>query len=409
MKHRKKQNTIQNKQEEQHQRNLFYKKMQNTIALLGDASAFGLLDKKMLEFLYYSRIRPYRIIAQSDRQLKNKSKLLNTLNTTLSEQLHKTFIDIGQQKTRVSLYDFGVYIETLYLFWRNADLHKPEFASRFRACFTVFNDDFQETRVQALTSVNQKLEIISWLYSDITTKIFRFIPERFDKTSSMYGNSAYYNNYLLEVKDAETETLEIDGHKRTIYRACATTNEAFIPMTITPEKLGMGGLMQKFPLKVFIQMHAFERIEIRLGKLFRMFHYPYIIAAILKSEPVPADNKNSFLIPVTNLTARLGYLKADVMGDKLVIRTFLFLTNNGTPEGKKLNQLAGLQKVDKSYLGIDKLSTFILSDIKKDEKLKALFCEAGCGELFKLDKTLINEPGDRELATAKFITHYLGI
>jgi hypothetical protein len=409
MKHRKKQSTIQNKQEEQHQRNLFYKKMQHTIAILGDASAFDLLDKKMLEFLYYSRIRPYRIIAQGDNQLKIKPKLINTINTTLNQQLHKTLIDIGQQKTRVSLYDFGVYIETLYLFWRNADLHKPEFASRFRACFPVFNDDFKETRVQALISVDQKLEVISWLYSDITSKIIRFVPERFDKTSSVYGNSAYYNNYLIEVKDAESETLEIDGHIRTIYKVYTTKSEGFIPMTITPEKLGMDGLMQKFPLKVFIQMHAFERIEIRLGKFFRMFHYPYIIANIIKSEPIPAGNKNSFLIPVTNLTARLGYLKADVIGDKLVIRTFLFLTNNGTPEGKKLNHLAGLQKADKSYLGIDKLSTFILSDIKKDEKLKALFYEAGCGELFKLDKTLLNEPGDRELATSKFMSHYLGI
>lgn len=129
----------------------------------------------------------------------------------------------------------------------------------------------------------------------------------------------------------------------------------------------------------------------------------------MASEPIPLNNERSFLFPLTFSKAKLGYLKADVIGDKLVIRTFLFITNNGTPEGKKLQELFGLQKADKKYLGIDKLSTFILSDIKENEQLKKLFCEAGCGALFKLDKTLLDNPEEKEIACAKFIANYLGI
>lgn len=408
MKRSKKHNAIQAKQENQHQRNLFYQKIHQMMALIGDAKAFDLLDKKMLESLYQCRIHPHKIIARNNQQLKNKKQILNTLNTTLSEQLHKSFIEIDEQKIRVSLYDFIVYVQTIYIFWSGIEDKRQDNAVRFREYFPLFHNNFMDTWEQAMKSADQKLEIVSWLYSDIDKQTIRF-SKQWNEGDTTTGKKQFYNNFYFEEKDPETETLEIDGHKRILFRVCATIAGGFIPLTITPEKLGMKGLLQNYPLKIFIQMHALERIETRLGKIFRMFHYQYIITAILASEPIPADEKNSFLIPLTNGKARLGYLKADVIGDKLVIRTFLFLTNNGTPEGKKLNQLFGLQKADKKYLGIDKLSTFILSDIRKDEKLKALFCEAGCGELFSLGKSFLIDPPDKELAAAAFISHYLGI
>ncbi|ETZ20879.1 hypothetical protein [Pedobacter sp. V48] len=45
----------------------------------------------------------------------------------------------------------------------------------------------------------------------------------------------------------------------------------------------------------------------------------------------------------------------------------------------KLEKLAGLQKADEMYLEIDKLSTFNSYHIEKNEQLKDLFVEAGCG------------------------------
>jgi hypothetical protein len=127
------------------------------------------------------------------------------------------------------------------------------------------------------------------------------------------------------------------------------------------------------------------------------------------SEAILSTGNNTYLFPLVHGADKLGYFKGDIIGDKLVIRTFLFITNNGTPEGKKLQKLIGLQKADKKYLGIDKLSTFILSDIKENEQLKTLFCEAGCGDLFKLDKTVLNKPEEKEIACAHFIANYLGI
>jgi len=78
---------------------------------------------------------------------------------------------------------------------------------------------------------------------------------------------------------------------------------------------------------------------------------------------------------------KVGYLLTTLNEGKLVIRSFLFLTNDGTPEGRKLRALTGLAKRDKKYLEIDKLSTFTAYRIHEDEELSALFHEAGCGSL----------------------------
>ena len=109
---------------------------------------------------------------------------------------------------------------------------------------------------------------------------------------------------------------------------------------------------------------------------------------------------------------KAGYLQVELHGDKLIIHTFLFLTNSGTPEGKKLEQLAGLQKADKIYLEIDKLSTFNSYHIDKNEQLKELFVQAGCGSLLELghlQEYSVNEVKDKDpdsilkyLADSKF-------
>jgi hypothetical protein len=238
--------------------------------------------------------------------------------------------------------------------------------------------------------------------------VIRFVPEKTDNEKPVPDLSAFYNNYVLEQKKPETESLEIDGHRRTIYQVCVTAKQGFYPLSITPGKLGITGLMQEFPLKVYVQLHVLERLKERLGNHFRQLSYLYVMGAMLQ-KPVLAGHEQGLLFPVMSGTVKLGYLKAVIIGDKLVVLTFLFVTNNGTPEGKKLKDLIGLQKEDKKYLGIDKLSTFIKSDIKQDEKLKALFCQAGCGSLFQMAKEFLDQPDQKEIACAAYLSHYLGM
>jgi hypothetical protein len=399
MKRKKKNNSTQQKQEFRHQQNVYYKKMKQVMALVGDASAFDMLDKIELALLHHCRIRPYKIINPREGQPRFSEKSLDRFNQNLSDLTHHSLIEIGEQKTKISLYDFSIYVETLFLYWRNVAEDRPELRIKFRACFPLFNNNFEELRSDVFERITNRLELMAWLYSDITHQTIRFVYEKIDKASSAYSTRAYCNNYIVEQKKAETEVLEIDGRKRTIYRICMNMKQELIPLTIPAEKLGIEGIMQKFRLKVFIQQHALHRIEARLGKRYLFLSYFDVLNAML-GEAIPATGNNTYLFPLIHGARKLGYFKGDVIGDKLVIRTFLFLTNNGTPEGTKLQKLFGLQKADKKYLGIDKLSTFILSDIKENEQLKTLFCEAGCSDLFKLDKMVLGKSEEKETVSS---------
>jgi hypothetical protein len=405
MKRRKKKNTgQQQKQEFRHQKNLFYRRIKKSMALLGDASTFNHLDEADLFLLHYCRIRPYKIINVENAQNKIGEKELRFINKYLSDVLHNTFVELNGHK--ISIYDFSIDVETLFLIWRNS---RKENRNKFRAHFPVFaTDEFQKLREEVLGKVEKNLELMAWLYSDLTHQTIRFIKQEVKNSNSVTDQSAYFNNYHIEAQAIDTDTLTLDGNTRTIFRLCLNLKQVFVPGVLPAKQLGIDGLMQNFRLKVYIQQHAIDRMNERLGSRFAFLAYVHVMVVLLV-KPIELEKGKSFLFPVQHGKITVGYLKADLFGDKLIIRTFLFLTNNGTPEGKRLNELVGLQKADKKYLGIDKLSTFINSDLGRDKELKELFCKAGCGGLFQLDKSLLDEPGSKEVACAGFLKQYLNM
>lgn len=168
-----------------------------------------------------------------------------------------------------------------------------------------------------------------------------------------------------------------------------------------PESWGM--------LPVYIQMHALNRVEERLDCSNKDFLH-YMVYESAKEGKVHKGPDNTYLIAFKYFDRKAGYLSAIVHDGKLVIRTFLFLTHNGTPEGKKLHDLTGLQKHDKKYLLIDKLSTFMNPELRRNETIRRLFFDAGCGDLFELtkEKTTVSEP-DKNDASVKMLMDYLMI
>jgi len=56
------------------------------------------------------------------------------------------------------------------------------------------------------------------------------------------------------------------------------------------------------------------------------------------------------LVSFSLFDKKLGYLVCGLFEAKIVIRSFLFVTNDGTPKGKRLSELTQLQRLDKKYL-----------------------------------------------------------
>jgi hypothetical protein len=300
-----------------------------------------------------------------------------------------------------------VYGLTLNIFWRDVHKNCPKIADAFKPAFPVFANNFDDIWVEVEDGISQCQEMIGWMFSDFKKSVIRFDRETVKQVSE-FDLRPFYNNWIIQVKKGENELLEIDGRNRTIFKVFLNNRKEIVPLTVTPKQLGTSGIMQDLPLQVFIQQHTINRMQERLSEQFVHMCYLNVVHAIV-SKPIPVKGSNSFLFPLTYNKTRLGYLKGDVLGGKLLVRTFLFISNNGTPEGRKLHKLLGLEKADKKYLHIDKLSTFINSDIKKDEKLKELFVEAGCGGLFDLDEHLLDNCDKKEIVCAEYLNRYLGI
>ena len=83
---------------------------------------------------------------------------------------------------------------------------------------------------------------------------------------------------------------------------------------------------------------------------------------------------------------KLGYLVARLVDDAVLVESFLFLTMDGTPEGDRLWKKLRLQKEDKTYLGIDTVQFFVMTDIQYDHEIVQMLSECGCGHLFKIFK-----------------------
>lgn len=152
---------------------------------------------------------------------------------------------------------------------------------------------------------------------------------------------------------------------------------------VKPSMLGFKTVSLDIPLEIFITTHALERLQERINIVPGVMHQ---ILTLTFLQPKIAHRWMGDVSHVDFLVAgeKVGYLVVKMHGSKLVIHTFLFLTNNDTFEGEKLGRLLSIVKADKKYLEIDNLSTFNSYNFEKNEKLSQLFKDAGCGSLLKL-------------------------
>lgn len=202
-----------------------------------------------------------------------------------------------------------------------------------------------------------------------------------DRTQTNIGIvRATANTIFIHLFKPITGSIVINDRKREIIAV-----NRFVPRGISlqvkfqPSAIGLQAVVDD-PLPVYIQRHALTRLDERLGLQANNVHSHLFFS--LYEQPVNyVPGNGCTLIEFNMYEYKVGYLLTTLHEDKLIIRSFLFLTNDGTPEGRKLRQLTGLIKHDKKYLGIDKLSTFTAYKIHEDEELSTLFHEAGCGSL----------------------------
>lgn len=385
-------------------RNNFYKKIQHICTLVANAQVFKLIPAIELEKIYDGRIRTYKIIAAKGESVENS--ILKEAMSLISPIAKKTDAAITPKGHIINLDDYLTVGLTFFFYLDSLKESKYAKAAELRNSlieFYTYKDGFDV----AFNKLNDILNTFSNINSEIGKQLIWFnfssIPDPISKT---------FLQHIIEIHNVLPEQIPftIDGNTRPITRVgWGFANFGVEYNCIKPSELGIDSSFATIPLNVYIQNHALLRLSERIDSIMLgLVHFQLFIS--LKFPKAIRDKNNNILLEYRIFDSKAGYLRADIVDGIILIRTFLFITNNGTPESEKLEEFYGLQKLDKKYLAIDKLSTFMSSDINSNDKINQLFKKTGLEcllELYEKIKPIVTKESTQP--TADLMLKFLGL
>jgi hypothetical protein len=174
-------------------------------------------------------------------------------------------------------------------------------------------------------------------------------------------------------------SIDVDGAPRPAFRCTLFANIKGLQEVSWPaSELGVRFGPAEFP--VYVQKHVLEQLRRRIP-----FATAVSVTISLEKPKIIKQSNSSFLVEYLCSGHKLGYFAGNVLADKVLLKTFLFLTMQGTPEADLLYRKLRLMRSDIEYMHLDELSLFSSPAVRKDVQLKRLFEECGCGHLLKLD------------------------
>lgn len=356
----------------------FFRRMKYIIDNQCGPDIYPLIPQNILDEVYQCRCAPFKIIADHKSYIPTKflkeAKIIlpsliksqpvtipdGNLEITLNE-FYTVYFSIHVLKTKISDASFanaGKVKEALRIIVNNTAI--KEAASMLM--YIILNTyNFGESDLR---------KMVHWLKYEM--RVPKTFPAETENIITIYSVIP------------ENITIKVDGIVRPAIRlGWVIANSGADWISLKPSDLGIDSPFAEVPLKVYIQTHAINRLLERIDCFWTGNIQFYMYLSF--SKPVIAhDNNNNLLIEFRIFDIKAGYFRADIVDGIVLIRTFLFITNNGTPEGQLLEKNTGLQKLDKKYLAIDKLSTFMTSDLDKNPEVQRIFKTSGCQCLLDL-------------------------
>jgi hypothetical protein len=217
-----------------------------------------------------------------------------------------------------------------------------------------------------------------------------------------------YIKLILHREPVEVRSIQFNGIYRKVYKLGFPLGNTIKRLTIDAQTMKMDSVNPDKVWDLYIQGHALQRLYERLDHEDSYEVQMDLLFSLMKPRVHIMDYKKRMIEYRIMEDKKVGYLVSEVVDDVVVIRTFLLLTHNHTPEGEKLKELLNTTKTDMKYWAIDRMSTFIASDISRNEALKSRFIEAGCGDLFDINYASRELMG-QNIEQAEAMVKYFGL
>ena len=383
-------------------RNDFFSKMKLIIDTCCGKNIYPLIPQKILDYTYLCRNSPFKFRADSNSNIS--STILTDSKVILTHVLKNQNIILPPNNLEITIYEYYTVMFTIAsLNSIIKDINFKDIDIVKNALNILVNDS--ETN----DHVNQSMHNILYYYNiglnNLKQNLYWYHHQIIPPLN--FPNETE-NVITIHSIIPETIAVEIDNNTRPAIRvgwAFPITGPQWI--SINPSILGVNSPFAEIPVNVYIQSHALNRLLERVDCFeVGMIQFNIYVSLLLHKVTI-ATNKN-ILIEFSILGIKVGYFRTDIIDGIILIRTFLFITNNGTPEGQLLEKNTGLQKFDKKYLALDKLSTFMASDIDKNEEVRQIFKSSGCQcllDLYEKMKPIVTKTSDH--FNSELILNYL--
>ena len=365
-----------------HQRKEFFRRFENLLYVLsGSRDVYNSLNDKILELIYINRCAAPKVSAAPGQPVDEQD--LKLIKQWINYYLHENSCVVNDKGDEILLTEYCTAGLTLYS--SDLKIEAFKFASAYQEIVKIFKlrHDIPDSVVDSPVKSLQRIGFLATLLkSSFKSNLYWSILKSVNVPGGLDPNK--YIKFEINCCRQEKKKLLLDDCMRPTVRVGWGFNDTgmeWCSRSVDPFTDGIGDQSEALP--VYIQMHALDRLEERMDCENPAVLHFHVFQSVSDCNIIKGFN-NNYLIEYKYIDRKTGYLSAIIQDGKLIIRTFLFLTNNGTPEGRLLHKLTGLQKLDKQFLSIDKQSTFLDPEIRKNQTIRHLFNEAGCGQLFEM-------------------------
>jgi|SRR5665647_517855 len=386
-----------------HYKNEFMRKLKLIMNSIAGEDICSLIPLAHLETIYSIRCYSLKLVPAEGHLVS--PVILNNMKSFFSAWVKDQPIPYKPNELKISLDDFFTVGMTIIKLYYSINEKMFPAAGKVKSALRDFCTD-KETMNICAKQLCRLLYVVGYFYSDISERYYWLSYGLEINVEGKYGS-----NNLVSVYSHKSESIQvkINGLVRPASKlGWAMDFKGLEWAAIKPSLLTKEVLPNDEPINIYVQSHALMRLSERIDCVMPSILHQNMYSSFVEPK-IYFDSHNNLLIEYRIYGTRTGYFKIDIVGDIVVVRTFLFLTNNGTPEGELLGKNTGLKMLDKKYLLIDKLSTFISSDICTSPQLKKIFCDSGCQSLFDLHD---NNGGIYQKTplkpTSEFMLAYLG-
>lgn len=359
-------------------RNEFHRKMKIIIDSCCGKDIYPLIPQKVLDDTYLCRTSNFKCKAATGNKIS--SKIIKDAKSFLVELIRSQQFIVPPNDLEISLGDYFTIVSTIVTLQTKLKHYQFDRVEEVREALKIIVDD---------TATKDRANVI--LYNLFRT----FAVEQSDLRNQLYWykhDFVFPEHFPAEIESRieissvapKSITVEIDGKSRPAMRlGWAFPFSGPVWVSLKPSLESIVSDFFNNPFDVYIQSHALNRLIERIDcfwiGLVQFNMYVSFLNAV-----ITRDSNNNILVEYRFFGIKAGYFRLDIIDGVFVVRTFLFVTNSGTPEGQLLEKNTGLQKQDKKYLTIDKLSSFMNSDVDENQDVQQIFKKSGCQCLLDL-------------------------